>query len=407
MPSFAYRAIERNGSSRIGTIEAPDLSHATMSVRRLGLMPVSVALKTSKPGSNLLDGRGVSAAKSRAAATTIISELSVLLGAGLQLERALALAIENLESPVVAAQLADILRLVREGMPLSRAFETRPELFGAGDIAMTEAGEANGRLAESLTRLAEMLEAQAELRRTVRSAMFYPTMLTVVSVAVTLLMLLFVVPQFESVFAASKAPLPLSSQLVMGASRGLRDHGLLILLGLVGIFAAARALLARPEARIAMDRLVLTLPQLGELVRRIETARFARTLGALVEGNVSLPAAFALAQRTIVNRTIAGAIAKVADGIREGGGVTAPLAAAGVLPRLAIGFFRTGEESARLGPMLLSLADVLDRDVMRRTQGAIALATPMVTALLGMVVAGIIASIMSAILGFNDLAISK
>ncbi|MFM6830850.1 MAG: type II secretion system F family protein [Novosphingobium sp.] len=406
MPSFAYRAIERGGVARTGTIDAPDLTQATMGVRRLGLLPVSIAASASEAGRTTTARSGASAAKSRAAATTIISELSVLLGAGLQLERALALAIENIESPPIAAQLADILRLVREGMPLSRAFETRPELFGPGDVAMTEAGEANGRLAESLARLAEMLEAQAELRRTVRSAMFYPTMLTVVSVGVTLLMLLFVVPQFESVFAASKAPLPLSSQIVMGASRGLRDHGLLLLLGLVGVVAATRVSLARPEARVVTDRLILTIPQLGELVRRIETARFARTLGALVEGNVGLPAAFSLAQRTIGNRTIAAAIGKVASGIREGGGVTAPLAAAGVLPRLAIGFFRTGEESARLGPMLLSLADVLDRDVMRRTQSAIALATPIVTALLGMVVAGIIASIMSAILGFNDLAIS-
>lgn len=406
MASFAYRAIERGGSARSGTIDAPDLAQATMGVRRLGLLPVSIVADSGATGKKANGGGRANAAKARAAATTIIGELSVLLAAGLQLERALALAIENVENPAIGAQLVDILRLVREGMPLSRAFETRPELFGPGDVAMTEAGEANGRLAESLGRLAEMLEAQAELRRTVRSAMFYPTMLTVVSVGVTLLMLLFVVPQFESVFAASKAPLPFSSQVVMGASRGLRDHGLLILLGVIGAVAGARVFLARPEARIVTDRLVLTVPQLGELVRRIETARFARTLGALVEGNVGLPAAFALAQRTIGNRTMAAAIGKVASGIREGGGVTAPLAAAGVMPRLAIGFFRTGEESARLGPMLLSLADVLDRDVMRRTQGAIALATPIVTALLGMVVAGIIASIMSAILGFNDLAIS-
>lgn len=405
MPSFAYRAIDRGGAARTGLIDASDQTQATRGIRRLGLQPVSVVADTAA-GKQAPKGRGVSTAQAHAAATTIIGELSVLLEAGLQLERALALAIENIENPAIAAQLADILRLVREGMPLSRAFATRSELFGPGEIAIAEAGETNGRLAESLARLAEMLEAQAELRRTVRSAMFYPTMLTVVSIGVTLLMLLFVVPQFESVFAASRAPLPLSSQLVMGASKGLREHGLLILLGLIGAVAAVRGILARPEARSAVDRIVLTLPQLGELVRRIETARFARTLGALVEGNVGLPAAFSLAQRTIANRTIAFAIGKVADGIREGGGVTEPLAASGVLPRLAIGFFRTGEESARLGPMLLSLADVLDRDVARRTQGAIALATPIVTALLGMVVAGIIASIMSAILGFNDLAIS-
>ena len=403
MGSFQYRALQRGGQASVGTVEAADIREAAISLRKLGLVPVSVVAASPAPAKPRRAARG----EARAAATTIISELAVLLGAGLQLERALALGIENIDNPAIATSLAEILQQVREGMPLSRAMAAKPEFFGPGEVAMAEAGEANGHLAAALSRLSEMLEAEAELARTIASAMVYPTILLVVATGVVLMMLLFVVPQFESLFAASRAPLPLSSRVVMAASQGLRQHGLVLGAGLAGVFVGARALLARPQVASAVDGLVLRAPLLGELVRRIETARFARTLGALMDGNVAVPAGFALAQRTIRNRTMVKAISEVTTGIREGGGVTGPLAATGMLPRLAIGFFRTGEESAQLGPMLLRLADVLDRDVKTRLERLLALFTPVVTALMGMAVAGIIAAIMSAILGFNEMAVSS
>jgi general secretion pathway protein F len=192
----------------------------------------------------------------------------------------------------------------------------------------------------------------------------------------------------------------------MGASRFVRQDGLILLGALVGCGFVVRQLLATPAWRKAFDRLVLRLPVLGELIRRIETARFARTLGASIEGNVPLPNALALAQRTITNSGIADAVARVAVGVRQGGGLSAPLAAASILPKLAIGFFRTGEESSQLGPMLLRLSDVLDRDIKIRLERTIGILTPLITITLGMTVAGIIAAVMSAILGFNDLAVS-
>ena len=148
----------------------------------------------------------------------------------------------------------------------------------------------------------------------------------------------------------------------------------------------------------------LAMPLLGELIRRIETARFARTLGALIEGEVTLPAAIRLAQRTITNQVMARAILQVADGVKEGGGLTGPLAVTGVLPPLAIGFLRTGEETSQLGMMLSRLAAVLDRDIRTRLERLIGILTPVITVVLGATVASIIAAIMSAILGFNDLA---
>lgn len=163
----------------------------------------------------------------------------------------------------------------------------------------------------------------------------------------------------------------------------------------------------QPVVRLARDRLILSLPLLGELVRRIDTARFARTLGALIDGEVALPAALILSRRTISNQVLRAAVSRVADGVKEGGGLTAPLAASGALPRLAIGFLRTGEETSQLGMMLTRLADVLDRDIRTRIETLIGILTPLITVVLGATVAGIIASIMSAILGFNDLALTS
>lgn len=402
MATFQYRALKADGSSLSGHVEAADQRAAVASLRRNGatlldLVPAAPAKERQRKAS----------AKSRLAAAVTVSELAVLLEAGLPLDRALALAIENVEDKSVAVHLAEILRDVREGAPLSRAMAQKPELFSQTAVAMTEAGEANGRLGEALTTLAAALEEEAELRRLVISSMIYPAALLIIAVGVVLLMLLFVVPQFESMFASTTQKLPTATVVVMTASRLLRHYGLAMLLALgVAVFGVAVAL-RQPVVRLARDRIILSLPQLGELVRRIETARFARTLGALIQGEVALPVALSLAQRTIANQVLGRAIAQVADGVREGGGLTAPLAASGVLPRLAIGFLRTGEETSQLGMMLNRLATVLERDIRTRLERLIGILTPVITVVLGATVAGIIASIMSAILGFNDLALSS
>jgi general secretion pathway protein F len=220
------------------------------------------------------------------------------------------------------------------------------------------------------------------------------------------MMLLFVVPQFESLFASAPERLPAASRMIMEASQVLRSHGWWMVIALGAVVLALRQMLRLPQARAARDRWILNVPQVGTLVRSGETARFARTLGVLVDGGVPLPAATLLAGRSIANSAMAEAVKVVAAEMKEGGGLTAPLAATGIFPRKAIGFLRTGEESSRLGPMLIRLADVLDRDVRIQLQRLIGLLTPAITVILGAVVATIIAAIMAAILGFNDLALA-
>lgn len=403
MGRFAYRAVTASGGAASGELESPTRAQAVAAVRKLGLSPIELNEVANAAQSR----RNNVGSKSRTAVTKTISELAVLIGAGLQLDRALALAIENIESPAVRSQFLEILSNVKEGMPLSRAMAANAAMFPPMAVAMTEAGEADGKLGAALARLAEALTQADELRALVITSMIYPVILLVIAVAVILLMLLFVVPQFETLFVGAGDKLPDASRAVMAASQLLRSHGLVLLF--VGVVATVglRQWLRRPSMKLPVDRMMLRIPQIGTLVRYIDTARFSRTLSVLITGGVALPVALAMAQRAINNREIGDAVARVASGVKEGEGLTAPLAAANVLPKLAIGFLRTGEETSQLGPMLGRLADVLDREVKIRLERLIGILTPAITVILGATVAVIIASIMTAILGFNDLAVGS
>jgi len=403
MAGFAYRAIDRTGQSSRGEVQAHNRAEALSAIRGLGVTPLDlVEVKAAARPS-----RSVGGGRAKTEVTKALGELGVLLNAGLPLDRSLTLCVENIEHPAVAAEFKALLTTIRQGTPLSRGMADRPELFPPSAQAIIEAGEANGRLGEALTRVARMFAQAEEMRRLVVGAMIYPAALLLLAVAVILMMLLYVVPQFESLFATAQDRLPASSVALMAASRLLRQHGLAIAGVIAVLIFSARQVLRQPGVAFARDRLMLRLPQMGMLIRYLDAARLARTLGGLVEGGVPLPQALAMSCRAIGNRTIAAAVSGVAAQVKEGGSLTARLAATGALPRMAIGFIRTGEETSQLGMMLERLAEVLERDVTLRIQRLIAVVTPLITVLLGGAVAAIIASIMTAILGFNDLAVSQ
>ena len=403
MASFAYQVVARDGRPSHGEIDAPTQADAVIQLRRLGVVPVTVTATRAQAARALpvrIDG------KARVAVTKTIGELATLLGAGLQLDRAVALTIENIDHAGVRTEFVRLLKTIREGEPLSRAMAGNPGLFSPMAQAMAEAGEASGALGTALGRLAAAMQQADELRALVTTAMIYPAILLTIATGVILMMLLFVVPQFDAVFVGVGDALPPESRFVLALSRGLRADGWLLFGGIVATGVIGRWWLRRPAVRAWRDRVVLGVPQLGTLVQHIETARFARTLGALIDGGVTLPAALAVAQRAIANDVMARAVRTVASGVKEGGGLTAPLAETGVFPRVALGFLRTGEEISQLAMMLDRLSDMLDRDVQVRLQRIIGVVTPLITIVLGAAVAAIIAAIMSAILGFNDVAVA-
>jgi len=403
MATYRYRAATAGGQLRSGVLEGASQADAIERIKRLGLMPIET-VETSARSASAEKTIRLNAA-TRRGIVNAISELSVLLNAGLPLDRALAVVVENLNRPPVKAAFAKLRDRVRNGASLARAMTESNGAFSPMAAAMAEAGEASGKLDESLGRLAETMERAETLRQTIVSSMVYPIMLVIIATGVILVMLLFVVPQFEDLFSDAGAKLPTMTVIVMGASHAVKDYGL------VGLgFAAVAAFLfwrwvQQPAVRRLVDRQLLKLAVIGSIVRNAETARFARTLGSLLDGGVPLSGALAIAQRSLANMHMHDAVERVSTGLRQGGGLSTPLAQTGLFPPMALSFLRTGEETAQLGLMLSRLADVLDRDVRNQIQRVIAVMTPAITVLMGALVATVIASIMSAIIGFNDLAV--
>jgi general secretion pathway protein F len=400
--TYKYRAATVTGQLRTGVLEGASRADAIERVKRLGLMPIETVETAAKTGAtpklrlNTQARRGI---------VNAVGELAVLLNAGLPLDRALGVCVENLTRPAVKATFAKLRDRVRHGVSLARAMQESDGAFSPMASAMAEAGEASGKLDESLSRLAETMERAESLRQTIVSSMVYPVMLIVIATSVILMMLLFVVPQFENLFTDTGAKLPFMTQVVMGASHAVQNYGVVgTIIAVVGVFLLMRWA-RQPAVKRVLDRQLLNAPVVGPVIRNAETARFARTLGSLLDGGVPLASALTIAQRSIANMHMSEAVDKVSSGLRQGGGLSSPLAATGLFPPMALSFLRTGEETAQLGMMLSRLADVLDREVRNSIQRIIAILTPAITVAMGAIVATVIASIMSAILGFNDLAI--
>ena len=403
MSWFRYRALSPAGSSQAGVIEGGSRAQALDSIRRAGLSPLEIAEvpaaeRITRPaGRRALSGRVLAES---------FEQLAVLLGAGLRLDAALAVVSESLRRPSDSAVFAEVRRRVQEGATLSRALEDDSARFPPVTIAMAAAGEAEGALDSALAKLAQSLARAEALRQTLISALIYPALLCVIAAGVVLTMLLWVVPQFEGLFDEAGARLPPATRMLLAASHGVRSHGWELALAIVAVGVGAERLSRQPEGRRAIDAAVLRLPRIGALWTTLDVSRFARVLAALTAGGVALTNGVSLAGRTLQNRTLAQAAERVAAALREGRSLSSAIAAEGVFPPTMLAFLRTGEETGALGPMLDRLADVLERDGRLGLDRLLALLTPLITVAMGGMVAFVIASIMTAILGFNDLALA-
>ena len=403
MSWFRYRALGAAGASQAGVVEGGSRAQALDSLRRSGLRPLEIA---EVPASEKLARPAAERRLSGRVLADSFEQLAVLLGAGLALDAALAVVSQSLRRSQDSAVFADVRRRVQEGATLSRALEEDPASFPPLAIAMAAAGEAEGGLDAALMKLAQSLARAEALRQTLVSALTYPGLLCLVAVGVILTMLLWVVPQFEGLFDQAGARLPLATRLLIGASDGVRRHGLELTAALILTLFGLERLSRQAGPRRVIDAAILRLPRLGALWTTVDVSRFARVLAALTIGGVALTTGVSLAARTLQSRTLAEAAERVAASLREGRSLSGAIAAEGVFPPSMLPFLRTGEETGSLGPMLERLADVLERDGRMGLERFLAVLTPLITVAMGGMVAFVIASIMTAILGFNDLALA-
>jgi general secretion pathway protein F len=405
MPRYRYEAVDNAGEMLRDEIEAPTLEAAVERLRDQGLLPLSV---NAAKGGFLHSGLSQPwfskrRALSRKSVTLLTQQLANLLHAGMPLDRALTILISVSEDEQSQTLLERVQEKVRGGSSLADALEAQ-NAFSRFYLNMIRAGEAGGAMEVVLKRLTEFLERSQALRETVTSALIYPVILLSVSALSVIILLTFVVPQFQQLFADAGKALPLATQIVIAVGDGFRHYWWVGALLLVLLVAALRQQLRQPVSRARWDRWFLNLPLFGDFIAKVETARLSRTLGTLLGNGVSLLNALTIVRETMTNQVLATALGEVAEHVKTGRGLAEPLLEAGDFPKLAVQMIRVGEETGQLQEMLLQVADTYDGEVQTAVKRLLTLLEPALILGLGVIIAGIIMSILVAILSLNELA---
>ncbi len=409
MPSFRYKSVLPSGEVRVGELEAASQAEAIEKLHELGHIPIraeSVEAAPAARGSwltrDLFGGRKLSERQ----IGLLTGELAMLTGAGLPLDQCLEILTRLTRGERPSALMAEVRDEVRGGASLADALAgarsaSVPDYY----VSMVRAGESSGSLEAILERLAVFIERSAAVREQVKSALVYPTILLILAGVSIAILLIVVIPEFEPLFADADTGLPLLTRVVMAAGGFFRDYWWALLAGVLALALIVRQLLTDPIRRRAWHRRQLSLPLAGELVGKIETARFARMLGTLLANGVAMLEALSLVGGTLRNTALAAALDDVVTEVKEGRGLAGPLAQSGLFPDLAVDLVRVGEESGRLEDMLLKVAEIFERESERTINRLLALLVPGLTIGLGVLIAGIIGSILFAILGVNQLAL--
>jgi general secretion pathway protein F len=411
MPLYSYRAVSAAGDVSSGELEAANESEIVDRLRDQGLLPMQIAQSLGRAATGEPTARPARQSwfaprrVTRENVLGITRELATLLRAGLTLDRSLELLISLATSLPVAVMLQGIRDEVRGGKALSQALDARRDIFSRFYVNIVRAGEAGGALGTVLQRLAETMERNKELRESVRSALIYPTILVFVAVASVMILLVFVVPQFESTFAQAGKALPIPTQVVIAVGTFLRNWWWAAIPAVLLAFAWFRRRGRIPAVRRARDARLLRTPLLGDLIAKVEIARFARTLSTLLANGVTLLAGLAIVKETIGNVVLANGLDGVIAQLREGKGFGRPMAETGLYPRLASQMILVGEESGRLEEMLGRVADVYDREVATAVKRFLAVLEPVLILGLAVMVGGIVFSILLGVMGMSELVV--
>lgn len=400
MPSYQYEAADAAGQIERGTIEAETERSARQLLRARGLLPLS--LRSTRHAGN--PGRSLSGSRLRDTELGWLTrQLAGLLEAGLTLEQALSVGLEQAERRHVAQVLASVRSDIRAGHRLCDALAAHPRDFPPIYCALVEAGEHSGELPQVMERLASHIESRGLLRAKILTAFIYPAIVTLVAIAVVVFLLSYVVPQVITAFSHTQQALPWLTRVMLSASEFVREWGWPTALGLAALWGAWRWSLRNPVARLAWHARVLRLPLVGRYVQGVNTARYAATLSILVGSGVSLLTALDAARRTLGNDRLKQAAEEAARRVREGSSLAHALQVEKVFPPLLIHMIGSGERTGELPAMLDRAAATLAAELERRALALTAALEPAMTLLMGGIVLVIVLAVMLPIIEINQL----
>lgn len=404
MSLFTYKAINNLGETEEGVRDAPDEQFLIGALQAEGYIPIRVAPASAKSFLGLRFGVRQSKLSQKEIAL-FTGELATLLDSGLPLDKSLTVLIDLAEDNERLNKLIGrVLEKVKGGSSLADALEKQSGVFSRFYLNMIRAGEAGGSLGEVLNRLTEYLERSRELRDTVSTALIYPAVLLVMSLASLFVMLIFVVPQFTEMFESAGKELPLSTQIVVGLAEWLQSYWWVLLGAALVITSYMRFQLADPVTKKVWDGRFLKLPLAETVLLNKETANISRTLGTLLGNGVSILSALAIVRETVDNLVLVDTIQQAEEELKQGKRMSDALLKTGIFPKMAMQMIKMGEETGHLEEMLMRVAEIYDKQLKVSIQRMLALLEPALIITLGLMIAGIIVSILLAILSVNDLA---
>ena len=402
MAQYLYKAATIDGQTVEGFMDGRDEENIVQNLHRLGYIPIRITSTQEKRPSLRLS----SFLPRRVGLKNLLAftqELSTLISAGLPLDRSLSILGSLTENERLREIVKDVLKRIEGGNSLAEALGNHPRVFSKLYVNMVKAGETGGFLETILSRLCLYLQNTKEIRDYLISVMIYPLILTMVSGASIIILTTFVIPRFARIFSDMGQTIPLPTQIVLSLSHLMKNYWWVGLGIIVAIYLGLRAYNQDEARRLRWDHFKLRWIAVGELIKKIEVARFSRTLGTLLQSGVSILPALNLVKEVSQNRVISRSINHVHDRLREGKAISKSLEEEAVFPPLAVHMIGVGEETGRLDEMLIKIAETYEENVRNTVKRFVSLLEPLIIVVMGAVVGFIVISMLLAIFSINEI----
>jgi general secretion pathway protein F len=402
MAEYLYKATNLSGQTVEGSMDGKDEETIVQNLHQLGYIPIRV-ISTQEKGPGLRLPSFLTQRVGLKNLLTFTQEFSTLVSAGLPIDRSLNILGTLTENERLKEAVKDVLKRIEGGDSLAEALGNHPRIFPKLYVNMVKAGESGGFLETILSRLTQYLQSTKEVREYLISVMIYPLILTIVSGISIAILVTFVIPRFARIFSDMGQAIPLPTQIILSFSRlviGYWWAGL----GIVALVYLGLKMYTQDEERkFRWDRFKLRWIAIGDIIKKVEVARFSRTLGTLLQSGVSILPAFTLVKEISQNRAISRSIAYVHDRLREGKGISRSLEETDVFPPLAVHMIGVGEETGRLNEMLIKVAETYEENVQNTVKRFVSLLEPLIILIMGTVVGFIVISMLLAIFSINEI----
>ena len=399
MPNFKYTVKNSEGKTVNGNADAKSRENLIELLRKEDFTIISIEEDAN------VQQKSVAAAKKVKLEDLVIfsRQLATMVEAGIPLVNVLDILGQQVENKAFGETVKKLKDDVETGSSFSQALAKHPRIFSALYINMVRAGESSGMLDEILNRVAVYLEKTATLQRKVKSAMVYPIAVITISIAITIFLLVKVVPTFKGIFDMLGGSLPLPTQILLAVSDFLRKW---FVYGLVGVIVAVIAIVrgSKTESgKLALDTIVLKLPVFGNIIKKVSVAKFSRTFSTLVKSGVPILSSLDIVAKTSGNKIVEKAVNNAKKAVQEGKNLADPLSKTSVFPPMVVRMISVGEQAGELEKMLSKIADFYDEQVDAAVDGLTSLIEPMIILFLGVIVGGIVLAIFMPIFKITEI----